>query len=959
MKHMVLIDGMGFVFRAYHGVRSSLTRSDGLPTNALFGFAQMLIKVVDDLRPDFCAVVLDSKPPNWRHGLYAEYKANRPPPDEALVRQLEFIEPLIAAFGLPMLRLAGFEADDILATLVAKAKALGEPAKITVVTSDKDLLQLVSEGLNNPSGVEVKLLDTLSDTWRGVAASFDKFGVPPEQVLDVQALMGDASDNIPGAPGVGPKTAAELINQFGSVDGVYARLAEVKRDKLRLVLAENEDKVRLSRQLASLKDNVPLPEVDMAFQPKLHEAAGYLRDVLEFRSLAARLEKREKHVEFKPIVQVSTQDNVSEILMAGPVPVQAVAQNTFGAGWGTYECVTTLERWQHWVKRIEQARLVAWDTETTNLHVHEADIVGISLAVAAGEACYVPLGHTLAESADSGLFGGGLLAGQLPARLVLEQLAAWMAAGQIKMVAHNLKYDLLVLARALGVLGHYEELVKLVVAAEDTMLASACLDGGRWGHGLDSLVLRHLNHTMIAFKEVCGSGKSAITFDKVPLDKATAYAAEDADATWQLWQTLAPRLHDEKPKYGVASIYALEKKVLPVVALMEANGVRVDLPFLRELSNGWAQELAVLEATIHTAAGRTFNVASPAQLAQVMFEELKLGTSKQQAAGGTGIDVLESLLEETPPEHAGYTLVQAVMEYRQLAKLRSTYTEALLKEVNTKTGRVHTSYMQIGASTGRFSSSDPNLQNIPIRTEQGRKVRQAFVPRAGWQMLSADYSQIELRLLAHFSGSVALRQAFTDGLDIHAYTASLVAGVPLASISKEQRRAAKFVNFGLVYGMGARSLASQIGCSVAEAQEWIAAYFKRYEGVKEYMEANKQTAREKGYVETLLGRRIWLPEIMSNHGGLRSGAERAAINAPLQGSNADVIKLAMPQVQALAEKHGATLLMQVHDELVLEAAPEIVDTLKAELPRVMANVVSLSVPLVAEVGVGGNWDSAH
>lgn len=974
MRHIVLIDGMGFVFRAYHGVRSNLTRSDGLPTNALFGFAQMLVKVVDDLKPDACAVVLDSRPPNWRHAIYPAYKANRPPPDEALVRQLEYVEPLVAAFGLPMLRVAGFEADDILATEVARTVASvaagGEPTRVTVVTSDKDLLQLVQEG----GAVEVKLLDTLSDTWRGVAASIDKFGVPPSGVLEVQALMGDSSDNIPGAPGVGPKTAAELIVQFGSIEALYQRLGEVKRDRLRQILADNEAQVRMSRELASLKTDVPLPETDITFHPKLHSAAGYLRDTLEFKSLANRLEKREAQagapvkaaLSFEgtpagPVLMAAPGEKPKMVKVAAPVVTVPDAAPADGVAWGNYECVTTVDRWQWWVNEVERTGLVAWDTETTSLHVHQAKLAGISLSTVPGVACYVPVGHT-DGAAEEGLFAAGpaLVPGQLDAKLVVEQLAAWARGGTVKMVAHNLKYDWLILAGALGLLGKPHELAALFANYEDTMLASASLDGGRWGHGLDGLVKRHLNHTMIPFEEVTGKGKSAVTFDRVALDKATAYAAEDADATLRLWQLFAPQLAAEPEAYGVRHVYEqVEKPVLPVVAAMEATGVVINVPYLRETSNGWAQELADLEADIHGLAGKTFNVASPAQLGVVLFDELKLGTPKQQQARGTGIDVLESLLESEAPESIGYKLVNGVVRFRTLSKLRSTYAETLPQEVMPATGRVHTSYNQVGAGTGRFSSNDPNLQNIPIRTAEGRKVRQAFVPQKGWVMLSADYSQIELRLLAHFSGSAALRQAFMDGVDIHAYTAALVAGVPLADVSKEQRRAAKFVNFGLVYGMGARSLANQIGCSTAEAQEWIAAYFKRYEGVKDYMEANKQNARDKGYVETLAGRRVWLPDIASPHGGLRSNAERAAINAPLQGSNADVIKLAMPKVLELLKGKPAHLLMQVHDELVLEAAPDVAELLKTELPKVMGGVVQLAVPLAVEVGTGPNWDDAH
>ena len=957
-KHLVIIDGMGFVFRAYHAVRGNLTRKDGLPTNALFGFAQMLVKVVDELAPDMCVVALDAKGGNWRHQLYADYKANRTAPDEALVRQIPFVQPLVKAFGLPVLCEQGFEADDIIATLIARKLA----DKVTIVTSDKDLLQLVGDG--------VELLDTFKDKRSGVAESFEKFGVPPELVADVQGLMGDSSDNIPGVPGVGPKTAGELVAKLGGLDAIYADLSKVEREAVRTKLADNKDKAFLSRELARLKYDVVWEEVDLTFHPKLHEAVGYLRDELEFGTLANRLEKRQGKATGKPDDRVT--NNVWRPVV---VDQQAVQRKAEGAAWGGYECVQDMERWQWWMAEARKVGRVAFDTETTSLDPYQAELVGVSLSLGAGKACYVPVKRqdTRNQTQDGGmadLFGGGEITGPhgVAGLDVLADLKALLLDESVVKIGHNLKYDWLVLARALGITPKEtgEALQGLVVNYDDTMLMSGCLDGGRWGHGMDDLVERHLGHKMIAFGEVAGKGKSMVTFDAVPLEAAVAYAAEDADATWRLWEFFAERMKDEggEAERGVRYVYEqVERPLLPVIVALEARGVRVDEVELKRLSADFAERMGIFEKKIWELAGREFNVQSTQQLAVVLFDELGAGTEKHKKSRSTAVDVLEEIASHEGTK--GALVAQLIGEYRQLAKLRSTYAEALMKQVSAVTGRVHTSYQQIGAGTGRFSSNDPNLQNIPIRTAEGRKIRHAFVAKQGWTMVSADYSQIELRLLAHFSGSEPLRQAFREGLDIHAYTAALVRGIGIQDVTKEQRRAAKFINFGLVYGMGARSLAGQMGCSTAEAQEWIEAYFKRYDGVRDYMEHNKQFAREHGYVETLCGRRVWLPEIGSSHGGLRAGAERAAINAPLQGSNADVIKLAMPEVERMLGfedekiRGKAALLMQVHDELVLECAPEVVDVLKEVLPKVMGGVVTLGVPLAVEVGSGPNWEEAH
>ncbi|PIZ29392.1 MAG: DNA polymerase I [Alphaproteobacteria bacterium CG_4_10_14_0_8_um_filter_53_9] len=946
-NHLVLIDGMSFIFRAYHAVRNNLTRSDGFPTNALFGFTQMLIKVVNDLQPDACVMVLDSPPPNWRHKLDDKYKANRPPPDEDLVKQLGKLEDLVRAFGIPILREQGLEADDLIATAVKQSITHSIPySRVTIVTSDKDLLQLVGDFDNNGNPTIVKLLDTLKDEWQGAEKALDKFGVTPAQVRDVQALMGDSSDNIPGVPGVGPKTAAQLIQQFGSLQNMYENIEDMEKVNLRQKLKDNEAAARLSYQLVGLKDDCSLPPHEtFTFHPTYHKAAEYLREELEFTTLASRLLKKHEAAQ-NPVKQKSAPAQSSSPKPENQTPTD---------GWGPYTLIQSEESWQSLLKEIDTQGLVAIDTETTGLDPYAATLVGLSFATATDKAYYLPLTHT--DGAADDLFNtSALLPNQLPTAKVLEELKPRLQNPKLTKVFHNLKYDLLILARAYGIIPAHtkSQLQDLVQGYEDSMLLSASLHGGKWNHALDDLTKRHLDHENIPFKEVCGTGKSQITFAGVPLDKATQYAAEDADATLRLWHLLSK----ESPE--PPDIYTqVERPLIPTLAALEARGVCVNTSELKALSYSWNTELNTLAEEIQTLAGHPFNVQSPAQLAVVVFDEMGLGTPAQIKKRSTASDVLEDM--QTSKNPTASALATKMLRHRQLAKLRSTYAEALLSQISPLTGRVHTSYHQVGAATGRFSSSNPNLQNIPIRTEEGRKIRHAFIPQKGWQMLAADYSQIELRLLAHFSGSQALKQAFEDGLDIHAYTAALVAGKEIDGVSKEERRAAKFVNFGLVYGMGARSLAGQIGCSVAEAQEWIDAYFTRYKGVKEYMESNKQQARDNGYVTTLLGRKVWLPDIHSPNGMLRSGAERAAINAPLQGSNADIIKKAMPHVEKyLAEKNlNAQTLMQVHDELVLECPPDEVEKLTLHLPKLMTEIVHLSVPLVVEVGLGDNWETAH
>ncbi|HEX2859972.1 MAG TPA: DNA polymerase I [Alphaproteobacteria bacterium] len=964
---IVVIDGLSFLFRAFHAVRHTLTRSDGTPVNALFGFSQMLQKVIEDLQPQYCVVALDSKGPTFRHDMYLEYKANRDEPAAEILTQIPMMPALINAFGVAHHQCEGCEADDIIASIVLKSKAeFGPDVRVAIVSSDKDLNALV--------GGNVKLWDTMKDKWLGPAEVIEKFGVSPAQIPEILALMGDASDNVPGVRGIGPKTAAGLIQQFDTIDEIYRRIDEVKNERIRNLLKEHEADARLSRKLVQLKGDMDLPDMQtFEFKPDLPHAVKFLREEMEFNTLAARLEKRAQKQASAGVAQVmlDRRSGDAEVSKNDPAMSQSDAPvMRSGTPWGPYACITTPDAWKNVLSEISKTKTVAFDTETTSLNPYRAKLVGISLAVPGGTVCYVPLQHVDPDSVASSDGGVNLFdAGakrpdQLAYKDVLADLMKLLADPAIKKIGHNLKYDWLVVAHAAGITPKDtgEKLQTMLVNYEDTMLLSACLDAGRWQHGLDDLAVRHLGHVMIKYEDVCGKGKAQVTFDRVPLDKATEYAAEDADATLRLWDLLGARLKDlPQGDYGPAYVYeGIEKKLLPVVIAMEARGVRVDVQALRGLADQFAHRLGELEQDIFRIAGHDFNVASPAQLGVVLFDELKLGTPAQQKKRGTGVDILGDLLEaEIAVAGPAVGLLQGVMEFRTLSKLRGTYAETLPEEVSPLTHRIHTSYQQIGAGTGRFSSTEPNLQNIPIRTAEGRKIRQAFVPQAGWKMLSADYAQIELRLLAHFSGSPGLVEAFARGDDIHAATAASIFGKDLKDVTKEERRSAKAVNFGLVYGMGANSLAAQANVSRHEAAEWMAAYFQRYDGVRDYMEANKKFARDNGYVETLCGRRVWLPGITSPNGGIRSNSERAAINAPLQGSNADVIKLAMPQVEKLLTGMPAQMLMQVHDELVLEAHPDVVEELKQKLPAVMAGVVKLRVPLTVEVGVGSNWDEAH
>ncbi|MEC9291983.1 MAG: DNA polymerase I [Pseudomonadota bacterium] len=900
--HLVIIDGFSFLFRAYHAVRM-LNKTDGTPTNALYGFSQMMIKVLTDLKPDLCAVALDSPVKNFRYDIYPDYKANRSEMDDDMKAQMPFFEPLIAGFGVPALRVDGYEADDIIATL---AKDYGDSHKVTIVSSDKDLMQLVT---NN-----VSMLDTMKNKSMSFEEVMDKFGVTPDKVIEVQALIGDSSDNVPGVPSVGPKTAAQLIGEYGSLETLYANLDDIKKPKLLENLTNNKDKAFMSRELVSLKSDVPLSVTgeDLDFHPDCSEAADILTE-LEFFSLAKKVKAEgEKH-------------------RNGDTSADAVVEEESEKK--SYQTVDTLPALKAWMDKIKAKGFVAFDTETTSLHVQEAQLVGFSLSVEAGEACYVPLNHKVDLLSQTP---------QLTESEALPFLKEILEDPEIKVIGQNIKYDMHIMHK-------YDVHVNNV---QDTMLMSFALNAGNHAHNMDDLSQRYLGITPIPYKSVAGTGQKQVTFDHVDIVSATAYAAEDADITLQLYLIFEEMLNQDQ-NAGVKKIYEeLELPLLEVLRSMERKGVEVDAKVLQEMTTVFSAKLEELEKSIYGETGSEFNLNSPKQLSKVLFEDMAL-TLKGKTPKSTNVTVLEALADE------GHDIAAQVLNYRKLAKLKSTYTEALQEQIAAD-GRVHTSYNPVGASTGRLSSTDPNLQNIPIRTEEGRKIRTAFVPRTGYKMVSLDYSQIELRLLADMSGAEGLLEAFNGGQDIHAFTAHQIFGTPLDEVTSEQRSIAKSINFGIVYGMGAHSLARQVGVSNKEAAQYIQNYFERYSGIKDYIEGQQEFARENGYVETLMGRRLWLPNINASNGMLKSGAERVAINAPLQGGNADLIKKAMIQIHAkYLGSIDVRMLLQVHDELIFEIKEDVLEVEVANIEKIMENIIPLKVPLKVGVGIGNNWDEAH
>ncbi len=913
-KSLYLIDGSAYIFRAYHSL-PMMTRSDGTPVNAVRGFTQMMINLRKDHPSDYFAVVFDPKGGSFRNDIYDLYKANRAAPPEDLVPQFPLVREATRALGMPVVEIAGYEADDLIATYARLGEARG--LDVLIVSSDKDLMQLITD--------RVKMLDPMKNTLIDRAGVQEKFGVGPEKVIDVQALAGDSSDNVPGVPGIGIKTAAQLIDLYGDLETLLAHADEIKQPKRRDNLITFADQARLSRRLVTLETAV---DVDMDIEAFAHRDLDpallqpFLQE-MEFRTLAERL-----GVDIAAPQRSADGDGTPALPEAPPLDQC------------TYPLVTDLAALQTWIQKARSRFHLAIDTETTSVNEMRARLVGLSLATAAGEACYIPVDHV----DEFGL----RCAPQLTLAEVRAALDPVLRDPSILKIGHNLKYDLVVLRR------HGFE----IEAYDDTMLLSFALDGGRHGHGMDELSVRYLGHRPMAFKEVAGTGKNQVTFDKVPLSRACAYAAEDADITLRFWHLFKPRLVQE----GMVSLYeTVERPLVPVLADMEQAGIRVDAPLLRKLSNDFAQTSDKLESEIHDLAGGPFAIGSPKQLGEVLFGILGLEGGKKSAKTGaysTDASVLEDLARVHP-------LPAKVVEWRQVNKLRSTYTDALQQQVNETTGRVHTSYSMVGAQTGRLSSTDPNLQNIPIRTPEGRAIRGAFIAKPGHKILSADYSQVELRLAAHMAGEPALQQAFQDGQDIHAITASQVFNVPLTGMDSETRSRAKAINFGIIYGISAFGLANNLGIGRAEAQAFITAYFNRFPGIQDFMETQRDFARTHQFVKTLFGRKIHLPGMADKNATRRSFAERQAINAPIQGTAADIIKRAMIKMPpALAAANlGAAMLLQVHDELIFEVPEGEVEATVACVKHVMETacepVLTLSVPLTADAGVAPSWMDAH
>ncbi|MFX0546822.1 DNA polymerase I [Roseovarius sp. S1116L3] len=924
--HLHLIDGSAFIFRAYHALPPLTRKSDGLPIGAVSGFCNMLQRYVEGNNgsdaPTHVAVIFDKGSHTFRNELYPEYKANREAMPEDLRPQIPLTRRATEAFNIACKEVEGFEADDIIGTLSVQAREAG--GRVTIISSDKDLMQLVGGG--------VEMLDAMKNRLIDVEGVEEKFGVGPERVVDVQALAGDSVDNVPGAPGIGVKTAALLINEFGDLDTLLARAEEIKQPKRRQTLIDHADQIRLSRQLVQLDCNTPLDfgldDLEVR-DPDPDVLLGFLAE-MEFRTLTKRIAEA-MHAE-PPEIDDTPQD--APETGAPEMPEIDPSQ---------YEHVQDMAALETWIERIRAQGYVAVDTETTSLNEMQAELVGVSLATQPGQACYIPLGHKGEGEGD--LFGGAALAeGQMPLEDALAALKPMLEDAAILKIGQNMKYDAKVLARY-GI---------EVSPFDDTMLISYALHAGLHGHGMDALSERYLGHTPIPIKSLLGTGKSAVTFDRVPVDSAVKYAAEDADVTLRLWTLLKPQLH----RAQVTRVYeTLERPLVPVLAHMERNGIMVDRNVLSRMSGAFAQKMAQLEEEIHELAGRKFNVGSPKQLGEILFDEMGLDGGKRGKTGAyaTGADVLEDLATE-------HELPARVLDWRQISKLKSTYTDALQDHIDPDTGRVHTSYMQAGANTGRLASSDPNLQNIPVRSEEGRRIREAFVAPEGRVLVSLDYSQIELRILAHVADIDALKQAFREGQDIHAMTASEMFNVPMEDMTPEIRRQAKAINFGVIYGISGFGLARNLRIPRGEAQGFIDRYFERFPGIRAYMDDTVEFGKKHGFVQTLFGRKIHTPEIGAK--GPRAGfAKRAAINAPIQGTAADVIRRAMIRMPEAIDGLPCKMLLQVHDELLFEvekgAVDEVIKAARDVMEGAAEPVVKLSVPLTVDAGQGANWAEAH
>ena len=967
-SHVYLIDGSGYIFRAFHALPPLTRPSDGLPVGAVHGFCAMLWKLLRETKvseaPTHIAVIFDAGRETFRNEIYPKYKAQRPPPPEELLPQFPLIRDAVKAFNVACIERDGYEADDLIATYARLAVDAG--GDVTIVSSDKDLMQLVRPGVTMFDGMKAKRI--------GRDEVIEKFGVPPEKVIDVQALAGDSVDNVPGVPGIGIKTAAELITSYGDLDTLLAQASEIKQPKRREKLIEFAEQARISRQLVLLKDDVPLddPIERLGVQdPAAEQLLGFLR-TMEFNTLTKRIADA-MGIDAPPPLAVSVgasvkparQDLAEKIdaleeaaASEDATPAAAVAA---GAAMvrakpidrSRYETVTTRERLEEWITRARAAGRVAFDIETTDLDAMRADLVGVSLSPTRGDACYVPLGHT---GPSNDLFGG---ADNRPPQLAigeaLELLRPLLEDPSVLKIGQNIKYDALVMKRY-GI---------AVAPFDDTMLMSYALDGGRNAHGMDVLAERHLGHACMTFSQAIGQApgakKSEKTFAAMPLDKATEYAAEDADVTFRLWTVLKPRLAAER----VATVYeTLERPLVPVIVGMEHAGIKVDRDILARLSSAFAQRAVRLEEEINGLVGHKFNLGSPKQLGELLFDRLKLPGGKKTKTGQweTRANLLDELAANEELDGDARRLINTMLEWRQISKLRSTYTDALPEYIDPSTGRIHTSYALASTTTGRLASSEPNLQNIPIRTKEGREIRTAFIADKGMKLVSADYSQIELRVLAHVADIPQLKKAFAEGLDIHAMTASEMFGVPVKDMPSEVRRRAKAINFGIIYGISAFGLANQLSISREEAGDYIKTYFQRFPGIRDYMESTKKFAHAHGHVETIFGRRIHYPEINTKNPSMRGFLERAAINAPIQGSAADIIRRAMIRMPAALENAklaSARMLLQVHDELVFEVheadAAALIKTARHVMETAAEPAIKLSVPIHVDAKAADNW----
>ncbi|MBA1142623.1 DNA polymerase I [Mesorhizobium neociceri] len=974
--HLFLVDGSGYIFRAYHALPPLNRKSDGLPTNAVLGFCNMVWKLMQDARntdvgivPTHFAVIFDYSSKTFRNEFYPEYKANRNAPPEDLIPQFGLIRQATVAFNLPCLEMEGFEADDLIATYCKLACEAG--ADTTIISSDKDLMQLV--------GPTVGMYDPMKDRQIGIPEVIEKWGVPPEKMIDLQALTGDSVDNVPGVPGIGPKTAAQLLEQFGDLDGLLARAGEIKQDKRRESIIANADKARISRQLVTLKNDVPVTDgLDdfVLHAPDGPKLIGFLK-TMEFTSLTRRVAEatsteagdvqavavtvERADTAHGPDVgsgaPVSTGTNeaaqaaaTADTARAGDTPSLLSALRLEAASAakiepGAYVAIRDTATLKTWLAQAKETGIVAFDTETTSSDPMLADLIGFSLAIGPSRAAYVPLAH---KSGAGDLLGGGTLENQIPVREALALLKPLLEDKSVLKIAQDAKYDIVVMSR------HGIDIAPF----DDTMLISYVLDAGTGHHTLSSLADKWLGHATTPLKDLAGSGRSSVGFEQVDIDRATAYAAGHADVALRLWQVLKPRLAAK----GLVSVYErLERPLVPVLARMEQRGISVDRQILSRLSGELAQGAARLEEEIYGLVGERINIGSPKQLGDILFGRMGLpgGSKTKTGQWSTSAQLLEDLAAE------GHELPRKIVDWRQLTKLKSTYTDALPGFIHPDTKRVHTSYALAATTTGRLSSSDPNLQNIPVRTAEGRKIRTAFIADKGQKLVSADYSQIELRVLAHVAEIPQLTQAFADGADIHAITASEMFSVPVEGMPSEVRRRAKAINFGIIYGISAFGLANQLSIPREEAGAYIKKYFERFPGIRDYIEATKAYAREHGFVETIFGRRIHYPEIRSSNPSIRAFNERASINARLQGTAADIIRRAMVHMDEALEKAGlsARMLLQVHDELIFETVEAEVEATIPVVRRVMENApmpaISMSVPLHVDARAANNWDEAH